>query len=475
MSLSFFLLKKEVKKIKKIITLAITVILLTLQILIPIDLVHAEQNIPDEEAYAIGAILTSTQGGEVRKDENYYEKMKQLGIDFVRNAYQNGKRYGDIVHRNGNKFSINPVSWLLAVGDTWEDFANTELTWIDNNRLVIIPGANSSFAVFGDRLIVDTRDYGYSESIHNYFNTISIYGRNLNNLTYGRLSSDGLFNIGSMSPMTNPTQNNFGVNSTSYGARIVYGNGTGISSISRIIYTTAEINPDTTLHIPTNQTPTRSEIESNFSSTFTESFDEETHEPINNNNWYTYDIIEINDENTIMNSSYITNNYIDNSTVIEQPDTIIHEPDPEGGGSFWRAVLSLLETLISSLANLGSSIANAIGMLFEPLFSLIGNIFDWLTWFDTDYMSSSFDTINTQFSGKFPDFSNIINTNQSIGTEPPDMTVNISFMGLGNQTVMNISPFRPYFPYIKNILRAFIWLSTVVIIFVKITGGGLND
>lgn len=500
---------KGVRTIKKTVNVMLIVMILFVNVVHAVPALASTDELSDDEAFAVGAMVTASQGGQVNNSPSFYEKMNQLGNDIVNNALANGKRFTDIIIRNGNEIMINPSSIIDVIGDTWTQFANTELTWVTNNRIIISVGANGNFPpdwpTGRDRVAYDYRNYGASFVDNGEWVTATIYGRNLNDPTmeYRRVlffpedAGDGrervsLLNITDNTPshkITLSAIQNRGI----YIGRLHSRESGTIVNVNRIVITPG-IEGDPAPHIPTNTVPTKRQIERNFSSTFKESFevDEENEqaEPvvIQPNLFYSYDMTTITNSSTIIDNYFLQENY-SSTTIIESetpPDEsetppneneapIIHEPDESGGGTFWTALLNLLGTIISSLANLGSSIANAIGMLFEPLFSLIGNIFDWLTWFDTDYMTESFNTINTQFSDKFPDFSNIIDTNQSIGTEPPDMTVNFSFMGLGNQTVINISPLTPYFPYIKNILRAFIWLSTIIIIFVKITGGGLND
>lgn len=217
-------------------------------------------------------------------------------------------------------------------------------------------------------------------------------------------------------------------------------------------------------HVLTETTDKSFDAVTAFSSTSTERIEPKLGEPAS------VDIIPIPEEN--------------------KPPEEENDPSPEDGDSSWWNPLNWLWNLLKALLEkIGELIVNALNLLGDLLSGLLegmlnvlnsilgvfSRIWDWLTWFDTDYMTDSFNTIQSNLNDKFPDFSEVIDTNQSIGTEIPDMTVNFSFMNLGNQTVMNVKPFEPYLPYLKNILRAFFYLMTVVIIYIKITGGGIND
>lgn len=488
------------RTIKKIITLAITAILLGLQILTPaISVIASEdstefnsiEDVDDETAYLVGKLVTTSQGGRVwRRTGDILGTMQDFGRDLLRNAYDNGTRIGDIIGRNGRDFMFNPTQLLPIIDNTYSDFVNNELTWINENRAIIDLGQNFYWAEGEEIPQNTTEDIDLTEfNIPFEPRSYHFQGENMSQFRFRivRINSTGSYTTTTVNPSSiNDTSSIHTVSDilTTKSHVAIDHRSRDMSIISSIDKLTLYKEPITAAHetgmthIP-DEPPAQDEIITNFSSTFTDIYDEDTNQYYNT--WYTYNADTFINDNVYYSSvstiNNITNiekgdvyNFIDNSET-----TIIHEADEEGGGTFWRAILSLLETLITSIANLGSSIADAIGMLFEPLFSFLTNIFDWLTWFEPEYIETNINEIQTGFTDKFPDFTQVIDTEQTISTEAPEMTVDFEFMGLGQQQVMDISPYEPYIPYLKGILRAFMYLSTAVIVFVKITGGGLND
>lgn len=480
--------------IKKFINVLLIFSILFINILVPATEVSANQNsITDDEAYAIGALVNSTQGGEVDTSPSFYNRMNDLGNNIIDTALSNGKRLTDIIIRNGNQLLINPSSFADIFADVWTEFANNEITIQGSNRYVVYTGANFRMAPMQIQQY-ENMDLGVLVPDITRYNYVTIHGTNLDSPGVTARLGTRQFNhrftqedyFDGQWYVREPYNGSYtgleilrsqGSINLRYAASSSY---TDIISLTRVVFSVNRTLAYSARMVPYNsgELPTKQQIDSNFSSTFNEAYNPETNQ-YNPTMYYSYDLSEINNASTLINNSYVTNNYTEITNIINEGDTIIYEPDESGGGTFWTALLNLLGTIASSISSLGSSIAGAISSalsnLFGPLFDFLTNIFDWLTWFEPDYMSTQFDTIQTGFSDKFPDFSTVLDTRQSVSNEPPDMTVNFSFMGIGRQTVMDISPYSSYLPYLKNILRAFMYLLTTVMVFVKITGGGLND
>lgn len=103
------------------------------------------------------------------------------------------------------------------------------------------------------------------------------------------------------------------------------------------------------------------------------------------------------------------------------------------------------------------------------------NIWDWLTWYEPGYLETKLGTIKESFSAKFPPIDNIFPDNFAESTEAPIISIDLSHYGIGQQEIVDLNYMQSHFSTFKRWIAAFLYLSTTLVIYRKITGDGVND
>lgn len=173
-----------------------------------------------------------------------------------------------------------------------------------------------------------------------------------------------------------------------------------------------------------------------------------------------------------------------------KPEGPNEDTTPEDGDSSWwnplnwlwnllKALLEkLVEMILSALGFLGDILSGLLEAILNVLNAILGfftDIWGWLTWSEPGYLQTRLGGIKDTFSAKFPSIDDLFPSDFTESTKAPDISINLSRYGIGEQKIVDLNYMQHYFSTFKRWTSAFLYLSTTLVIYKKITGDGVND
>lgn len=145
--------------------------------------------------------------------------------------------------------------------------------------------------------------------------------------------------------------------------------------------------------------------------------------------------------------------------------------------------LGLLAEPINALADGFNNLVSGIGEFFSDLFDTLGEILSYLNPFHENFflklafipsegfIPEKFDELKVEFDNRLPiigTFTEIFESitqaqSKSIRSTAPTFTMELPSKW-GGQTVevINFAPIDPYIPYIKTLIRIFLWIPFLI-------------
>jgi len=256
-----------------------------------------------------------------------------------------------------------------------------------------------------------------------------------------------------------------------------------------------------------NNLPTKNEFISNYTATFNVKYDKTTNELIENNNYYYYNVNDFNDNNTVINNTYIIEetkvveddgkenmetklNYTgllqDITNAIKALPTQLYDkfkdlitsnsgssdvPEVEEGKSWFESLFDILSTLVSGFLDFITSIPDLILSLLDGLLNLVEKIVGLFipSAEQLDELKQSFNSVTDDFKMKFSPVTDVAESIKSVYSSPKsiyDLTYTF------NDQTINIVPesFRVAISNIRNVFSGALVVGTFIDIYKRFVG-----
>src|SRR5699024_2866859 len=256
-----------------------------------------------------------------------------------------------------------------------------------------------------------------------------------------------------------------------------------------------------------NNSPTKNEFISNYTSTFNVKYDKTTNELIENNNYYYYNVNDFNDNNTVINNTYIIEetkvveddgkvnmetklNYTgllqDITNAIKALPTQLYDkfkdlitsnsgssdvPEVEEGKSWFESLFDILSTLVSGFLDFITSIPDLILSLLDGLLNLVEKIVGLFipSAEQLDELKQSFNSVTDDFKMKFSPITDVAESIKGVYSSPKsiyDLTYTF------NDQTINVVPksFRVAISNFRNVFSGALVVGTFIDIYKRFVG-----
>lgn len=521
-------IKRFISKVFKII------VLLTFCLTLNVTTVKAESTYTDDNIfYAVGSFINSTQKGISRRLNEL--DLVNLGKNYVQTLLDNGSRMSDIVRIRGKEILFNPYgktnigNFIDSVYGTYKDFADYAVSKVETDRYIL--NIDKTYTTHYDRTLNDKKigfmvvwgtgkvdpdllrshlDYHTvdAERVTKY-NSYAIHA-DINSAVNQDMNVYKRYNY-----MTYDTESKSTVTNGVYGHSFNHqtlGVGVGVNrdsvdstnrvanvKVHRVVFSNDVYESDAEL-VPYNREdiPTKQEFEVNITNVYKQG------------KFYSYNFDQILNETTVINNTYIINNYTDieevipvddddddvvipddvipddndNTSLLEKilasikalPDAIIDKLDiPEGsdseGGGFWSGLFGAIGDLVSGMSDFLTSIPGLFIELFDGLLGLVEKVVELFvpSAEQVEELKNSLQLLVDDLTGKFDFVLEPVNQIKNVYSQPKsiyDLTIEY------DEQVIHVVPsfLKSSLDKLKVLLNGSVVLFTFISIYKRFVG-----